>query len=123
MYPEAQTPRQQGGDPFVQVGVLLAEQAVAIDDEEDVAERVVAGPAPLSLITIGVDGLDAGRGEAGLAFGQQRVDLGYRPADRFGVAPHRNSAHVRQGFQCPQRAAAEIDAHELHLPRAVGQPL
>ena len=60
-------------------------------------------------------------GEPALPLGSSVGDLGDGPADRAGVEPAGDAADVRQVAQRGQRAAAEVEAVELHLGRRVGE--
>ena len=59
--------------------------------------------------------------EQPLARVHDAVHLGDQPADRVGLQPGRDRADVRQVAERRERAAAEVQAVELHLGRRVVQ--
>lgn len=101
--------------------VVGLEGAPAVDDQEDVAPRLVGvgpGGAPLA---VGVDGVDVVGPEELLAGVEDAGDLGDRTADLLRVQPGGDSAHMRQALEGEHAAAAEVQAVELHFHRGVGE--
>ena len=118
----AQPPGGEVGERRLELLELLAQRGPAVDDQEHVAERVVG---------------DLVRSAAAPPVGGHRVDAVLRrsaaPARRAAWPPRRpcagplrvqpagDAADVRQAAQRRQRAAAEVEAVELHLARRVGE--
>ena len=104
---------------------LPAQHTPAVDDEEDVAERVVTdgtatdrpgGTHP----PIRRHGVDPELAEAPLPVLQDRGDLGDQPLHDLGLLAPGHPADVRQVPQREQRAG-EVEAVELHLGGRVPQ--
>ena len=99
----------------LQVVELVAQRGPAVDDQEHVAERVVGAVAGRPAAAVGRHRVDAVRAEAPLPRVDEPRDLGDVRRDRARVAAVATPPTCGRSAQRGQRAAAEVEAVELHL--------
>ncbi len=119
----AQTARRDLQHDRLQRLVLALEVAPAVDQQEDVAPRLVrhrdrAARPPRAELR---DRRDARRPEVLLTPVQHAVHLGHRAPHPLRVQPGGHAAHMGQPLDRHHAAAAEVQPVELHLLRGVGQ--
>ncbi|RAO58986.1 hypothetical protein PSN01_02811 [Micromonospora saelicesensis] len=119
VHTEAEAPVGQRGDGLLQLLVLLAQGVPPVHHQEHVAERVVGELAGGTTTAVARHRVDAVLGETSLPLVQDGDHLSHRSADRLDVAPTGHPGQVRQPLHAAQRAPAEVQAEELHLPRRV----